>query len=138
MLRQTLIRELIHLLSFVNRRNSLLPAVILLCLASSGVWRQRAAQAGAPATATGRSLASADFNEDGVPDLLSGYADGAVVLSLGREVSQSSGADVSQAFALGTRAAALPVAADFLGAGDFNADGHADLVAGARGGNKLL
>ena len=84
------------------------------------------------------SLASADFDEDGVPDLVSGYAasdgSGAVTLHRGNvDALWPYGAAVRNgeppAFLPQARVFTLPEAPDFLGAGDFDADGHWDIVA---------
>ena len=102
-----------------------------------------------------RGLASGDFNEDGVADL-------AIALASGRRgaIALVSGdPDALYPYQPGTRARRdpedqvarqaaffrpggflfdLPMAADFLGAGDFDNDGHPDLVAGAKGGRVLV
>jgi hypothetical protein len=108
------------------------------------------------------ALASADFDEDGVPDLLGGYAGaGKGLLTLhrgnvdlifpnspqsknhdgGAPVTEDQGGAIDRSVPAYFLAAAcafdLPEPADFLGAGDFDADGHWDVVAAARGGNKL-
>jgi FG-GAP-like repeat len=108
------------------------------------------------------ALTSADFDEDGVPDLLSGYAGaGKGILTLHRgnvnllfpnnpqskshndeatiTVSDEGTIDrsVPAYFLAAARVFDLPEPADFLGAGDFDADGHWDVVAAARGSNKL-
>jgi hypothetical protein len=97
------------------------------------------------------SLCSADFDEDGVPDLISGYAGpngGIVTLLRGNvdsiypnapEAQQRRAAAtftdapfLSPAFVFG-----VAEAADFIGAGDFDGDGHWDVVSVARGSDKL-
>jgi hypothetical protein len=109
------------------------------------------------------ALASADFDEDGVPDLVSGYVSpcgGIVTLHrgnlfsiypshpLGAEEQGSGGESGSSAPRLPRPSAPLPflpearvfeveAAPDFLGAGDFDADGHWDVVAAARGSDRL-
>ncbi|HEY3103949.1 MAG TPA: VCBS repeat-containing protein [Pyrinomonadaceae bacterium] len=98
------------------------------------------------------SLASADFDEDGVPDLVSGYAyDGRGIITLHRGNVDSiypNAPEAKQRKADGTFTAApflspgrvfdARVAADFLAAGDFDADGHFDLAAAGRGNGVLL
>ena len=108
------------------------------------------------------ALAAGDFDEDGVPDLLSGYAGaGKGILTLHRgnvdllfpnnlqskkhnseattTVSDAGTIDrsVPAYFLAAARVFDLPEPADFLGAGDFDADGHWDVVAAAHGSNKL-
>jgi Calx-beta domain len=98
------------------------------------------------------SLASADFDEDGVPDLVSGYSyDGQGIVTLLRgnidamypntpEALQrkANGTFTNAPFLSPARAFAIPVAADFIGAGDFDADGHWDVVVAARLSNALF
>jgi len=93
------------------------------------------------------SLASADFDEDGVRDLISGYAlpDGSGIITLHRgnidsiypnapEAKQrkAEGTFTESPFLSPAHVFALPVAPDFIGAGDFDADGHWDVVAASR------
>jgi hypothetical protein len=92
------------------------------------------------------SLAAGDFDEDGFEDLVAGYSagrSGLVALFIGdgaARVIRPAGAPahVNRApFAPEARlfqAAEIP---DILRAGDFDADGHADLVLGAAGGRRL-
>src|SRR5437660_4637948 len=97
------------------------------------------------------SLASADFDEDGVPDLVSGYAyDGRGIITVHRgnvDAIYPNTPEARQRKANGTFTAApflspasaieLEAAAAFLGTGDFDADGHWDIVFAARGGMAL-
>lgn len=89
------------------------------------------------------SLASADFDEDGVPDLVIGYrglAGGIVSVHRGNVDSihpNRAPAKYDSPFLSPAAVFDLPEAPDFLGAGDFDADGHWDLIAAARGSNKL-
>jgi hypothetical protein len=97
------------------------------------------------------SLASADFDEDGVPDLVSGYAgpDGGIItLHRGNVDSiypnspeakqrKSEGTFTEAPFLSPALVFAVPEAADFIGAGDFDGDGHWDVMATAKGNNKL-
>lgn len=97
------------------------------------------------------SLCSADFDEDGVPDLISGYAGprgGIITLLRGNvdsiypnvpeamqrraEGTFTDAPFLSPAFVFGASEAA-----DLIGAGDFDGDGHWDVVAAARGSNTL-
>lgn len=98
------------------------------------------------------SLGSADFDEDGAQDLIGGYAGphggGIVTLHRGdvdfiyenaavgrrRKAENESIAApyLSPALVFG-----LPEAADFIGAGDFDGDGHRDVLAAARGSSIL-
>ncbi len=82
-----------------------------------------------------RSLASANLNGDAAPDLLAGYALGA-----GGLLAVHPGNPDRQALARFLPEAgvyALPEATDFLGAGDFDADGFEDVLAAANGGAAL-
>ena len=97
------------------------------------------------------ALASADFDEDGVPDLACGYSIGETgLLSLHRgnkdpiyphsERSRQrrlEGTFLSDPFFPEARFLDLPSAPDLLGAGDFDGDRHWDLVLATRGKNKL-
>jgi hypothetical protein len=122
-------------------------------------------QGGASAVAALRTLAarplalcSADFDEDGVPDLAAGYAaasGGVVVLQRGdvdsiypntasaaahraepRAQSAQSG-DEPSPFLVDAGAYSLSSTPQFMGAGDFDADGHADLITGEIGGTSI-
>jgi len=98
-----------------------------------------------------RALASADFDEDGVPDLVCGYAHtggGLITLYLGNVDSifensleaqrrKAEGTFTDSAFLSPARVFEAPIAADFVGAGDFDADGHWDVVIAASGKNEL-
>jgi len=97
------------------------------------------------------SLCSADFDEDGVPDLISGYAgpNGGIVTLLRGNVDSiyPNAPEAQQRRAEGTFTDApflspafvfsVPEAADFIGAGDFDGDSHCDVVAADRGSNKM-
>src|SRR5438067_1238179 len=86
------------------------------------------------------SLAAADFDEDGVPDLISGYAySGRGIITLLRgnvdsiypnapeaQERRTRGEFTDAAFLSPTSVFAFPVAPDFIGTGDFDADGHQD------------
>ena len=97
------------------------------------------------------ALASADFDEDGVVDLVSGYAykrRGIITLLRGNadaiypntpeaQQRRASGATTESPFLSPARVFRVPVAADFIGAGDFDADGHSDVVAASRSDSSL-
>lgn len=97
------------------------------------------------------SLAAGDFDEDGISDLVSAYASaGRGILTIHKGNIDSIYPDTPEARARkanGTFTDApflspgqtfeLSVSPDFLEVGDFNADGHFDVVAAARGGNAL-
>nr|MBA2524367.1 hypothetical protein [Pyrinomonadaceae bacterium] len=88
------------------------------------------------------SLASADFDEDGVPDLISGYGyegRGIVTLLPGNVDSiypnapeaqqrRANGTFSSAPFISPGRVLGLDQRADFIGAGDFDGDSHWDIV----------
>jgi uncharacterized repeat protein (TIGR01451 family) len=122
-------------------------------------------QGGAQAVAALRTLAarplalcSADFDEDGVPDLAAGYAGaggGVVVLQRGdvdsiypntasavahraelRAQSAQSG-DEPSPFLVDASTYSLGSTPQFMAAGDFDADGHADLITGEIGGTAI-
>ena len=93
------------------------------------------------------ALASADFNEDGVPDVIAAYPaprGGVLVPYRGAQERHSvvtSGAKRpvrAEPFHPASPAIEVAAAPDFLGAGDFDADGHFDLVFAARGGRTLF
>src|SRR5437899_1050016 len=95
------------------------------------------------------ALASGDFDEDGVPDSISGYVrSGGGILTLhrgnvdsiypnapGAQRRKANGKFTNSSFLSPARVFEVPEAADFVGAGDFDADGHWDVVTAARGGN---
>ena len=97
------------------------------------------------------SLATADFDEDGVRDLVSGFGSedaGTVRLNRGNAdylfpYSESArrhkleGLLQDTPFLANTLIFSLPEPPTFLGAGDFDGDGHKDLVAAERGGHQL-
>ncbi len=92
------------------------------------------------------SLTTADFDEDGVADLVSGHAtlSGKGVLTLRRgniDALWPYGAAHRNgdppAFLPDAAVFTLPEAPDFLAAGDFDADGHWDIAAAHRGSNAL-
>jgi CSLREA domain-containing protein/uncharacterized repeat protein (TIGR01451 family) len=96
------------------------------------------------------SLASADINLDGFPDLISGHAvsgGGVVTLRLGNpEAFAPTRRQTIQAIANGqypspfvseTTVFETPEAPEFLAAGDFDRDGHLDILTAARGSGAL-
>ncbi|MFN2578958.1 MAG: FG-GAP-like repeat-containing protein [Pyrinomonadaceae bacterium] len=101
--------------------------------------------------ASPRSLASADFDEDGVPDLVSSYEyGGRGIIAINRGNADSiypNAPEAKQRRANGTFTDApflspahvfeAAVSPDFLGAGDFDGDGHWDVLVAARGGSRL-
>ncbi len=97
------------------------------------------------------ALAAGDFDIDGAPDLLSGYAageQGFITLRRGNmDAFAPRDPTVFQAIQQGqmpasflsaTRTFAVPEAPDFLVAGDFNRDGLKDVLSAARGGGLYL
>jgi len=97
------------------------------------------------------SLASADFDEDGVADLVSGYAGpggGIITLHRGNVDSiypnapeakqrQAEGAFTDSPFLSPARVFLVAESADYLASGDFDGDSHWDVVAAAQGGDRL-
>ncbi len=82
------------------------------------------------------ALASGDFDEDGAPDLLSGYlTPGGGILAIHRgnadSIHSKAGDHSALPFLSPARVFSLPEAPWFLGTGDFDADGHLDVVATA-------
>ncbi len=101
------------------------------------------------------ALASGDFDEDGVPDLISAYAGYAGVppaafIALHRgnvdsiypntheaEERKARGELTDAPFLSPAKVFEAAAKPDFIGAGDFDADGHLDVVMAARGDNRL-
>lgn len=97
------------------------------------------------------ALAAADFDEDGTPDLVCGYAiDGKGVVALHRgnedaiypnspeaQARRADGSFTDSPFLSSARIFPVTGSPDFLGAGDFDADGHWDVVTATRGANVL-
>lgn len=97
------------------------------------------------------SLAAADLDEDGVPDLIAAYArEGEGVLAIqkgnidsiypnaaGAKARKASGEFAAGPFFVDAREFPTSCNPDFVFTGDFNADGHEDVVVGARGGSEL-
>jgi hypothetical protein len=120
--------------------------------ASSGTNDERSGQSSEVARARPLALASADFDADGVPDLLAGYATGSgglITLHRGNvdaiypnapkaRARRLSGQFTSSPFLPGARTFAVPAASDFLHTGDFDADGHFDAIAAAAGGAAVV
>lgn len=98
-----------------------------------------------------RALAAGDFDEDGTPDLLSGYAStgrGMLVFHRGNvdalypnspaaEQRKQQGTFTDAPFLAAAQVFELPLAPDFLATGDFDADGHLDVVAATTGDQRL-
>ena len=103
------------------------------------------------------ALTAADFDEDGVPDLISGYGatnlsssdeSGLITLHRGNVDSiypntpeanerKSNGEFTDAPFLSPGRVFEVPQRPDFIGAGDFDADGHLDVVVATAGERKL-
>ena len=98
-----------------------------------------------------RALAAADFDEDGVPDLVCAYATdegGLFVVRRGNadaiyphsaeaQARRAAGTFNDEPFLAEAWSASAPLVPDFVAAGDFDGDGHADITAAARGGTEL-
>jgi hypothetical protein len=115
----------------------------LLTAYNGSMQHQQAIEQGA---ARPRALATADFDEDGMPDLVCSYTDagnGIIALHRGnvdslypnsveaRQRRPDASLNVAP-FISPARLSPVPEAADFLGVGDFDADGHWDVVAAPR------
>ncbi len=97
------------------------------------------------------ALASADFDEDGVPDLVCGFSileGGAITFHFGIKdplhpfskrslARRREGTYSDNPFHPQARLQALPESAEFLGAGDFDSDRHWDIVTGRQGSSRL-
>jgi hypothetical protein len=91
------------------------------------------------------SLGSGDFDEDGVPDLISGYAtsgEGRITIQRGNvnalwPYGQALRSGHPPEFLPDVRVFAVPEAPDFIATGDFDADGHWDVVTTRRAGDAL-
>src|SRR5688572_19047839 len=98
-----------------------------------------------------RALAAADFDQDGVLDLISGYEyqnRGIVTVSRGNiesaypnspeaQLRLSNGKSTNSSFLWPARAIPVPVPVHLIGAGDFDGDGHGDIVTASRSGGPL-
>src|SRR2546423_5168129 len=102
-------------------------------------------------SAQARSLASADFDSDGAPDVVGGYAvNGFGVVTLRRGNPEAFAPTDDSVFARmqqglnpdpllpETLSYTTPEAADFLVTGDFNRDGRSDVLLAAHGGGLYL
>ena len=91
------------------------------------------------------TLASADFDGDGVPDLVAGYATtggGKIAIHRGNvnalwPYGAAARSGPPPEFLPDARVFALPAAPDFVATGDFDADGHWDVITAQRGGSAL-
>ena len=104
----------------------------------------------AAADAKPLSLAGDDFNHDGYPDFVAGYATnggGALVVYLADQEAFAPQSPQSikgivqgefpESFSRSAAAIPIPVAPDILAVGDFNRDGNADIVFAAQGGGQF-
>ena len=91
------------------------------------------------------ALAAGDFDEDGVPDLVSAYAEsrgGKITIHRGNvHALWPYGAALRNGtpspFLANPRTLSVPEAPDFVATGDFDADGHLDIVTAHRGSDAL-
>ena len=95
-----------------------------------------------PATAHPLALVAADFDEDGTPDLVIGYAEADAGLlrrlrgnpdaiypnAPEAQQRRAEGHFTEAPFLSPAARVAIPQAPDFIGAGDFDGDGHQDLA----------
>lgn len=97
-----------------------------------------------------RAMVSVDFDGDGMGDLVIGYANNTGgVLGLRQGNLQAIAPTDAEPFEgvqhgrypspflTEVSLCALPETPDFLQVGDFNADGHSDVISGARGGKRI-
>lgn len=101
---------------------------------------QRMLHTGWPGGDQPLSAASADFNKDGVPDLIISYEHaGAGLLAVypGNNQALLSLNNDRSPFLAASSTAGMDEAATWIGAGDFNGDDHADVVAARRGSPNL-
>jgi hypothetical protein len=85
-------------------------------------------------------LTSADFDSDGTPDLVTADKSGNLKLYRGSENArwvndEAQKNETSEPFELTSKNFSLNVSSDFLAAGDFNADGHQDILTAAKSAN---
>ncbi len=94
------------------------------------------------ASAQPRSLASSDLDNDGVPDLITGYSTptgGLVAVRRGNVHSLfANSPDAREPFMPESQTRTLQKSADFVATGDFDADGNWDVVTATRGDHVLL
>lgn len=91
------------------------------------------------------ALASGDFDQDGMPDLVSAFKSGnggKITVHRGNVAAlwsygQLAGAEAPSAFFSDARTLTVPEVPDFVVTGDFDADGHWDIVTGQRGSDSL-
>lgn len=89
-----------------------------------------------------KNLVSADFDSDGAADLMTADASGNLRFYRGnsRRIGDNAAKGFEneiRPFDLTDKSFALNVSPDFLAAGDFNADGHPDILGAAKGANFL-
>lgn len=120
-------------------------------LLTSYVNEGSSAQLQLQSSATPLALASDDFDEDGVPDLVCSYGEnsgGLIAVHRGNLDSiypnsaaakrrRQEGAFTAAPFLASALVVEMPARGDLIGAGDFDADGHLDLVAAQRGGSSI-
>lgn len=89
-----------------------------------------------------RALVSADFDSDGTPDLVTADLNGTLKLYHGSAGARSGnailrGRNEANPFQPAVNSGSLNISPDHLFAGDFNADGRADILAASNGASSL-
>ncbi len=89
-----------------------------------------------------KNLVAADFDSDGIEDIVTADVAGNLRFYKGNDLARRNDvttvkSNSNETFVLTDKSFALNVSADFLFAGDFNADGHTDILAAQKNANFL-